>query len=74
MSSAVGGAQAECARDHSHLVVRSQQAAFVLFKIATLENTFKKGKAFKGILYSGVILFFRNHKAVFADAKHLAST
>lgn len=50
LSSAVGGAAAECVRDHSHLVVRSEQAASRLFKTATLGNTFKKGKAFKGIL------------------------
>lgn len=58
-------------------MVTSDQAALFLLKIATLENTCKKGKPFKGILYSGVIsffFFFCNHKAVFDNAKHLAST
>lgn len=51
-------------------MARREQAALFLKKIATSENTLKKEKAVKGLLYSGVILFFHNHNAVSAHGKH----
>jgi len=56
-------------------VVRaSRQRALLLFKMATLENTFKKGKAFEGILIVVAFYFFVIVKQFFATARHLIAT